>query len=155
MDITSLSSSSVDFRASRKYFGLDINSFWIQREETISDFIFGFKPALSFREAEQVGFSFHTHYRAAGAAEFFALGRRSFNLWTYRESNLTGSVSSLDSVFALCAPQNAQRGFASRTKAPRAFLVWTYRESNPDLFHAMEPFYRYTIGPQREDYSIF
>src|SRR5687768_2327463 len=26
--------------------------------------------------------------------------------------------------------------------------LWTYRESNPDLFHAMEPFYRYTIGPQ-------
>ena len=25
--------------------------------------------------------------------------------------------------------------------------LWTYGESNPDLFHAMEPFYRYTIGP--------
>lgn len=26
-------------------------------------------------------------------------------------------------------------------------MWWTYGESNPDLFHAMEPFYRYTIGP--------
>ena len=24
---------------------------------------------------------------------------------------------------------------------------WTYGESNPDLLHAMEAFYRYTIGP--------
>ncbi len=28
--------------------------------------------------------------------------------------------------------------------------MWTYRESNPDLFHAMEPFYRYTIGPSED-----
>jgi hypothetical protein len=28
-----------------------------------------------------------------------------------------------------------------------ALFLWTYGESNPDLFHAMEPFYRYTIGP--------
>ena len=25
---------------------------------------------------------------------------------------------------------------------------WTHRESNPDLFHAMELFYRYTMGPR-------
>lgn len=25
--------------------------------------------------------------------------------------------------------------------------LWTHGESNPDLFHAMEPFYRYTMGP--------
>ena len=25
--------------------------------------------------------------------------------------------------------------------------MWTHGESNPDLFHAMEPFYRYTMGP--------
>ena len=29
-------------------------------------------------------------------------------------------------------------------------LLWTHRESNPDLFHAMEPFYRYTMGPSEE-----
>ena len=27
--------------------------------------------------------------------------------------------------------------------------LWTYGESNPDLLHAMEAFYRYTIGPKR------
>jgi hypothetical protein len=26
-------------------------------------------------------------------------------------------------------------------------IEWTHGESNPDLFHAMEPFYRYTMGP--------
>ena len=26
-------------------------------------------------------------------------------------------------------------------------LKWTYGESNPGLLHAMEPCYRYTIGP--------
>ena len=25
--------------------------------------------------------------------------------------------------------------------------MWTYGESNPDLVHAMDAFYRYTIGP--------
>ena len=25
--------------------------------------------------------------------------------------------------------------------------MWTHGESNPDLFHAMELFYRYTMGP--------
>jgi hypothetical protein len=28
-------------------------------------------------------------------------------------------------------------------------FVWTHGESNPDLFHAMESFYRYTMGPSR------
>ena len=32
----------------------------------------------------------------------------------------------------------------------RILTQWTYRESNPDLFHAMEPFYRYTIGPSEK-----
>ena len=27
---------------------------------------------------------------------------------------------------------------------------WTHGESNPDLFHAMEPFYRYTMGPSED-----
>gem|GEM_PF-2330715 len=27
------------------------------------------------------------------------------------------------------------------------FIPWTHGESDPDLFHAMEPFYRYTMGP--------
>ena len=31
--------------------------------------------------------------------------------------------------------------------SPDYFTEWTYGESNPDLFHAMESFYRYTIGP--------
>ncbi len=26
-------------------------------------------------------------------------------------------------------------------------IEWTYGESNPDPLHAMEVFYRYTIGP--------
>ena len=26
-------------------------------------------------------------------------------------------------------------------------IWWTYGESNPDLVHAMDAFYRYTIGP--------
>lgn len=25
--------------------------------------------------------------------------------------------------------------------------MWTHGESNPDLLHAMEAFYRYTMGP--------
>src|SRR6185503_19608111 len=28
--------------------------------------------------------------------------------------------------------------------------LWTHGESNPDLFHAMESFYRYTMGPLEE-----
>ena len=29
--------------------------------------------------------------------------------------------------------------------------LWTYGESNPDLVHAMDAFYRYTIGPYSSD----
>ena len=28
---------------------------------------------------------------------------------------------------------------------------WTHGESNPGLLHAMEPCYRYTMGPRRPD----
>ena len=28
--------------------------------------------------------------------------------------------------------------------------MWTHGESNPDLFHAMELFYRYTMGPSEK-----
>lgn len=31
----------------------------------------------------------------------------------------------------------------------RSVILWTYGESNPDLVHAMDAFYRYTIGPLR------
>jgi hypothetical protein len=34
-------------------------------------------------------------------------------------------------------------------------MLWTYGESNPDLFHAMEPFYRYTIGPYNNERIAF
>ena len=38
-------------------------------------------------------------------------------------------------------------------RSPEAILLknrvmWTYGESNPGLLHAMEPCYRYTIGPK-------
>lgn len=38
--------------------------------------------------------------------------------------------------------------------------MWTYGESNPDLVHAMDAFYRYTIGPSEKQgkntlYSYF
>lgn len=29
-------------------------------------------------------------------------------------------------------------------------FLWTYGESNPDLVHAMDAFYRYTIGPSED-----
>ena len=32
----------------------------------------------------------------------------------------------------------------------RSVILWTYGESNPDLLHAMEAFYRYTIGPSED-----
>ena len=32
-------------------------------------------------------------------------------------------------------------------KMPLFRYLWTYGESNPDLVHAMDAFYRYTIGP--------
>lgn len=31
--------------------------------------------------------------------------------------------------------------------ARNSLCPWTHGESNPDLFHAMESFYRYTMGP--------
>jgi hypothetical protein len=36
-------------------------------------------------------------------------------------------------------------------------ILWTYGESNPDLVHAMDAFYRYTIGPsfEQNEYNIY
>ncbi len=44
-------------------------------------------------------------------------------------------------------PRSSYKNIVARRFATPSLFLWTYGESNPDLFHAMEPFYRYTIGP--------
>ena len=45
----------------------------------------------------------------------------------------------------LAAKQNA--ALSAAFCFHRYTFLWTHGESNPDLLHAMEPFYRYTMGP--------
>ena len=37
------------------------------------------------------------------------------------------------------------------TYSLRSLFLWTHGELNPDLVHAMDAFYRYTMGPNEKD----
>ena len=45
-------------------------------------------------------------------------------------------------------PRSPYKNIVGQHNVLSSLFLWTYGESNPDLFHAMEPFYRYTIGPR-------
>ena len=48
------------------------------------------------------------------------------------------------------APSASDLHIAKNLPQADFFFLWTYGESNPDLFHAMELFYRYTMGPSEK-----
>ena len=58
---------------------------------------------------------------------------------------MLGTLDSLDSksafLFFKCGLPRVSSEFIEER------IEWTYGESNPDPLHAMEVFYRYTIGP--------
>jgi hypothetical protein len=82
-------------------------------------------------------------------------------LWTYGESPAALVRPSADSAWApphclaywlgnapaFDSPRNALKRIPVGRSISLRFMLWTYGESNPDLVHAMDAFYRYTIGP--------
>ncbi len=54
-------------------------------------------------------------------------------------------------------PVNPTKIYSTEGMLRLRYFLWTHGESNPDLFHAMEPFYRYTMGPteNRNEYTTF